>query len=99
MSSVLARRSRWALSVLVIVMLVGVVALTVRTHPRSARCNAWQAQIGWEAADRARHGPPPGAAISPTSSQGTVWASWVSVLRETKAFVGQDGEVNRPPDC
>jgi|SRR5690242_7864097 hypothetical protein len=100
MSGAVVRRSRRALTVAVIVVLVGVVGtLAVQTHPPSARCNAWQAQIGWEAGDRARHGPPPGAAISVNSSPADTWAAWVSVLRGTQSFLGQYGEVDRPPGC
>jgi len=88
------------LSIVVIVVLVGIiVAQGLQTNPPSARCNAWQAQIGWEAGDRTRHGPPPGAAIPVSGSQLDVWTAWVSVLRGTKSFLGQYGEVTRPPGC
>ena len=96
-------RSRWALSVVVVVVVVilagVVVALSVQAHPPAARCNAWQAQIGWEAGDRARRGPPPAGATSRNRSLDDSWAAWVGVLRATKSFTGQNGEVNRPSGC
>ena len=89
--------------VVVVVLLAGVVAaLALRSHPPAARCNDWQAQIGWEAADRARHGPPPEAALSSSATNdagGDAWTAWVGVLRNTKTFVGQDGEVTKPSGC
>jgi hypothetical protein len=88
-------------TVVIVVVLFGgvVVALAVEAHPPSARCNDWQAQIGWEAGDRARRGPPPDAAASPSQSVRDAWAAWVGVLRGSKTFNGQDGEVKRPSGC
>jgi len=89
--------------VIVVVLLAGAVsALALRSHPPAARCNDWQAQIGWEAADRARQGPPPQAALSSAASSESAddaWAAWVSVLRNTQTFVGHAGEVTKPSGC